>query len=197
MQNLLNFDIEPNGVLSTAVLAAGFSSFESFAKYVRSLPYGRIEPSNDGLAVLREKRGTCSSKHQLLALLAHECGHTEISLTIGIYEMSEENTPGVGATLSTKSLRSLPEAHCYLTARGKRFDFTGLASGELSPFDALLHEYTVPPEQLAKMKTKIHQQFISAWSATRGVSAEHVWALREACIANLAANDRKQRDCRR
>ena len=86
MQNLLNFDIEPNGVLSTAVLAAGFSSFESFAKYVRSLPYGRIEPSNDGLAVLREKRGTCSSKHQLLALLAHECGHTEISLTIGIYE---------------------------------------------------------------------------------------------------------------
>ena len=189
MQSPLSFTIEAKGTLSKSILAEGFSSFEKFAEYVRSLPYGRIESSNDGLEVLREKRGTCSSKHQLLARVAHECGHSEIALTIGIYEMCENNTPGVGAALSAALLSSIPEAHCYLTVGKMRFDFTGLPSGEFSPFDALLNEYTVQPDELSQMKTKIHKQFISSWASTTGISMENAWALREACIASLTASN--------
>jgi hypothetical protein len=44
-----------------------------------------------------------SLSHQLLAAVAQDCGHSEVQLTVGIYEMSEENTPGVGTVLNANS----------------------------------------------------------------------------------------------
>jgi hypothetical protein len=53
-------------------------------------------------------------------------------------KMSEDNTPGVGTMLNAASLTSIPEAHCYLSIEGERFDFTGLSADIASPFAALL-----------------------------------------------------------
>jgi hypothetical protein len=138
------------------------------------------------LAVLQQGCGTCSAKHQLLAAVAQDCGHSEVQLTVGIYEMSEENTPGVGVVLSAASLKGIPEAHCYLSIEGERFDFTGLPAGSSSPFAALVAEYTVSPTNLPQIKIEIHKEAIAAWARYRGISKEAAWATREACIAALA-----------
>lgn len=188
MQSQLNFPILAGGVLSDAVLAEGFSTFIQLAERVRLLPYGRTAPIADPLVVLREKRGTCSSKHQLLAAVAHECAHLEVQLTVGIFEMREQNTPGVGAVLSAASLSCIPEAHCYLMVGGDRFDFTGLSPGASSPFDALLSEHVVSPDELSQSKVRLHMQAIASWAAAVGLSPESAWATREACIKALATN---------
>jgi hypothetical protein len=120
--------------------------------------YGRSKNPADLLSVLKENVGTCSSKHRLLAAVAHECGHHEVDLMVGIYEMSEENTLGVGPVLSGAAIRFIPEAHCYLKIAGCRYDFTGLPPGQSSPFDSLLSEETVLPESLPIAKVAIHEK---------------------------------------
>jgi len=93
----LDFPLTGNEPLSAAVRALGFESFAEVAEFIRTLPYGRVADDEDQAAILRARKGTCSSKHRFLAALAHECGHTDVSLMIGFYEMSERNTPGVGS----------------------------------------------------------------------------------------------------
>jgi hypothetical protein len=110
-----------------------------------------------------------------------------VQLTVGIYEMSEENTPGVGTVLKAASLASIPEAHCYLSIEGERFDFTGLSAGRASPFAALLAEYTVSPMNLPRIKVELHKRAIGAWASDHAISKEAAWATREACISALAA----------
>jgi len=187
MKNEFNFSILPSGVLSAAALHCGYSTFLSFANYIKTLPYRRVSNDNNPLAVLDEQCGTCSAKHKLLAALAHECGHFEVNLTVGIYWMSEQNTPGVNAALQGTGIHAVPEAHCYLTINGIRHDFTGLNQGTSSPFDALLSEHQVLPKKLSLMKTDLHKQEIATWSKKIGLSPNEGWAVREACIAALAA----------
>lgn len=194
MGSVPNFPILPSDPLCEAVLASGFSTFGQFAAHVKLLTYGRPTNTDDPLAVLHEKRGTCSSKHQLLAAVAHQCGHTEVLLTVGIYEMSEENTPGVGAALGAASQVSIPEAHCYLAIGGERFDFTGLPSGQTSPFDALIAEHVVLPGDLPTTKARLHQQALARWAAEVGVSPRDAWAIRETCILALTATRSRSDD---
>jgi hypothetical protein len=188
LSNRLQFRISGGSALCEEVRSRGFEAFDQLAEHVRTLPYGRTSNAKDPLAVLRQGRGTCSAKHQLLAAVAQDCGHSEVQLTIGIYEMSEENTRGIGTVLNAASLTCIPEAHCYLSIEGERFDFTGLPAGSSSPFAALVAEYTVSPTNLPQIKIEIHKEAIAAWARDRGISKEAAWAAREACIAALAAD---------
>lgn len=188
MHSPLSFPIHAAGALSEAVIGRGFAAFDQLAEFVRSLPYGRTASTIDPLAVLHESCGTCSSKHQLLAAVAHECSHLEIQLTVGLYKMSEDNTPGVGAVLRSASLPYVPEAHCYITVGSDRYDFTGLPQGNSSPFNSLFEEHVVSPAELSEAKVRIHKQAVASWAASVGVSAAAAWATREACIAALAAD---------
>jgi hypothetical protein len=188
MRPRLSFPFVDCGPLSRAAMRRGFGTFDALAGFVRDLPYGRVSNAHDCLAVLGEGRGTCSAKHRLLAAVAHECGHPEVQLTIGIYEMCEENTPGVGAVLRNAALSSIPEAHCYLTVDGERFDYTGIPSGSVSPFDSLVEEHFVAPADLLQLKERFHRKAIAAWAGKLGRAVSDAWETREACIAALAAN---------
>jgi hypothetical protein len=188
MRPSLTFPLVDGGPLSRVAMSTGLTTFDEFADFVGRLPYGRVTNAIDCLAVLAEGRGTCSAKHRLLAAVAHECSHPEVQLTIGIYEMCEENTPGVGAVLRNAALSSIPEAHCYLTVDGERFDYTGIPSGSVSPFDSLVEEHFVAPADLLHLKEQYHRNALAAWAVRVGQSESSAWETREACIAALAAN---------
>lgn len=187
MSPSLNFEITRGGPTAEDVQRRGFIYFDALAEHVRRLPYGRPSDGHDVLAVLKEGRGTCSFKHRLLAAVAHERGHSEVELVVGIYAMSEENTPGVGAVLKSAGHASIPEAHCYLRVANHRCDFTGLDSGSSSPFAALISEHVVLPESLPAEKHVLHQQVVRHWANSQCLSFERAWSLREACIQALAA----------
>jgi hypothetical protein len=177
------------GPSTAAFVERGISRFRNAARFVASLPYGRNSNRADHLVVLRENKGTCSTKHSLLARLAQE-QNLPIALCIGIYEMDGLNTPGVGAVLEEHGLTSIPEAHCYLKRGSKRFDVT-LAGGNLArePIDRVLVEVEISPQQVGGYKVQLHQEFIHRWmnavSLPRAFTFAELWAAREACIHAL------------
>jgi hypothetical protein len=181
----INFILQDKGKLSSAILKLGFKEFLPFAEYICSLHYGRITDSQNIVAVIQERKGTCSSKHLLLAALAHECGYTEIHLMVGIYKMSEKNTPGVGQVLQNTGLEYIPEAHAYLEFQGKRFDFTGLKTGEESPFHSLIFEQPVTLSKLKETKEILHRAEIAKFAKRFNLDPQRVCETREACIKAL------------
>lgn len=180
----------PVGPASAAMIARGVTDFRAAGRYLRALPYGRTADRSDFRAVLHEGRGTCSTKHALLAVIAHE-HDLPVILTLGIYDMHERNTPGVGAVLTRYGLDSLPEAHCYLTYHGRRIDVTRSGAEPLEAISHFLHEEPISPEQIGDYKVMLHRRWMRRWidsdrEMLRGLSFDEVWLIREACIAALA-----------
>jgi hypothetical protein len=183
---LHNFPLSVKTQIGHCANALGLFDFDALSKYVEKLPYGKVEGVSDSLSVLKESIGNCNTKHRLLALAARDCGQTEICLVVGIYEMSEANTPGVGGILSANDLLSIPEAHCYLSIAGRRVDFTGIPMGIQSVFNALIDEKYVEPEELDELSAKMHKSVFESWASANGIKAEVAWKIRESCLFALA-----------
>jgi hypothetical protein len=178
------------GPMSAEIIARGITDFRAAGRYVQALPYGRTADRADFRAVLREGKGTCSTKHALLAALAEE-QNVPIVLTLGIYAMHDRNAPGVGTVLARYNLPSLPEAHCYLTHEGRRIDVTRSGAEPTEPITELLYEEAIVPEQIRDYKVILHRRFMQGWVTNhaeeiRGRSFEEMWRIREECIAALA-----------
>ena len=178
------------GPVSAEIIAHGITDFQAAGCYLQRLPYGRTVDRADFRAVLREGKRTCSTKHALLAALAHEQG-LPVVLTLGIYAMHEGNTPGVGVVLTRYGLPSLPEAHCYLTHEGRRIDVTRSGAEPTEPITQWLYEEPIVPAQIGDYKVTLHRHYMQTWvnnnvESVRGHSFEEVWRIREECIAALA-----------
>ena len=115
--------LTPAGSITAAFFGAGARTYREAARLVYRLPYGRTSSRDNPMAVLTEGRGTCSTKHALLAELATE-QRLPLVLMLGIYLMNERNTPGVDRVLARHGLAEIPEAHCYLMNDGLRVDVT-------------------------------------------------------------------------
>ena len=182
-------ELKPGGPIAPAFIELNLEDYRSAACYLRGLAYGRNSSRTDPLAVLREKRGTCSTKHALLARLAAD-QQLAIRLMLGIYEMSERNTPGVGRVLEKYGLACVPESHCYLMYDDDRIDITRAVDGA-EPIAKFLHEEVISPDQIADYKVAVHQRFLRNWIETaatsRAMNLDAAWKIREECIAALAA----------
>lgn len=175
------------GFITAEFAAIGIHDLRSAGRHLYALPYGRNTDRANFHLVLSEGRGTCSTKHALLAELAHE-HHLPISLTLGIYQMHERNTPGVGAILSRSRLSFIPEAHCYLTYNNERIDITRSGTEPSEPSDYFLYEETILSAQIGKYKIDLHKRFLRGWLAeneTNEYSFDELWNICEACIAVL------------
>jgi hypothetical protein len=168
--------------VSAAFLEIGPRDFRSAARLISSLPYGRNANPEHPLAVLTEGRGTCSTKHALLRRLAIEQG-LDAALVLGIFEMTERNTPGVGKVLAKYGLTVMLEAHCYLRSGGHRVDVTRKV--ERKPVEAMsmfLHEGDIDPDQIGSYKISLHKKMLAAWATDQrvhGLGLEELWRIRE------------------
>ena len=107
-------------MLKSLIVRAGLSenaSLEEVVEAVRSMPYGRpMERSARG--ALAEWRGTCSTKHALLAaVLAEHWPHTEPQLVHRVYRCTPEDAarsfgPAAAAAVPEEGLW---DVHRYLT----------------------------------------------------------------------------------
>ncbi|WP_053066855.1 transglutaminase domain-containing protein [Archangium gephyra] len=183
---LPGFPLSEHEPLAQGFLALGLRSFEDAARYVWELPHGRNSDRADFRLVLPEGRGTCSTKHALLAALARAHGQP-VHLTLGIYEMHERNTPGVGAVLEREGLSGIPEAHCYLVVHQRRVDLTRKEppGGSIAALAVFFTEERIEPEDIGAPKEEKHRAFIRTWAARRKLDPERIWRVREACIAAL------------
>ena len=183
----------PAGPVSAAFAAAGACDLVEAFELAWALPYGRNVDAGAPLAALSEGRGTCSTKHALLARLCDEL-NVDVELRIGIYEMTEANTPGVGRVLDAHGLTFLPEAHCFLVFDGQRIDVTRHVAAGTTPIDKFLYQEGIRPDQVGAYKRGVHRHFIEHWAAESpdagGLSGEILWTIREECIAALSSEER-------
>ena len=181
--------LNSSGEITSQFVALGIIDLRSAARFVHQLPYGRNADRADFRLVLPEHRGTCSTKHALLAALADE-QQLPVHLTLGIYEMSEHNTPGVGAVLDRNGMAFVPEAHCYLTYNGMRIDVTREVAAAKESIARFLHEETIAPPQIGAYKVAMHQAWMREWVARTMPDRDwhSVWKIREECIAALSAS---------
>ncbi|MEW6298101.1 MAG: hypothetical protein AB1671_10230 [Thermodesulfobacteriota bacterium] len=187
--------LRATGDVTAEFLARGIFTYRSAGRYLAHLSYGRNTDRSNFHLVLPEGRGTCSTKHALLAALARE-QDLPVALMLGMYEMNEHNTPGVGAVLERYGLTSIPEAHCYLKYDAMRIDVTRAGVEPTEPIHRFLREEAITPAQIGSFKERWHRQFLREWLATTAaalqVSVETLWDIREQCIAALAQGSRTQ-----
>jgi hypothetical protein len=176
-----------SGEISEAFTRLGIGDFQQAARWVHELPYGRNTDRGDFRLILSERRGTCSTKHALLAQLAAEQS-LPVLLTLGLFEMTERNTPGIGPMLRQHGLSAIPEAHCYLVYAGRRIDVThfGIARPEDIDF---LREERISPDQIGKYKMTWHRRLLREWVERHQpplrLTWQQVWEVREDCIRAL------------
>lgn len=182
--------VESNKPLSRLARSLKLSTWEDLVKHVQSLPYGRNSNRSDFSLVLKEKRGTCSSKHALLFSIALENDFNDVQQMLGIYKMTEKNTPGVGDTQLSPEIDYIPEAHSYLKIGDQYFDYTN----EQSSYDRIkadvLVEFPIQPIDVVGNKIKLHQDFLRQWIAEQKLelNLEEVWKKREVCITKLSSS---------
>jgi len=158
------------------------SDLEAAVRVVQAMPYG---PVSSALDVPHLKRGTSTSKHAVLALLARELGRADVKLMVGYFEMSGDNTPGVGEALAEAGLCSVLEARVVMEIAGERVDAT-FPGGEV--LDDSLRE--VQAEQMLTEEEALshydYEEKLRAWARERRLDAGLVWRARERAVADLA-----------
>lgn len=183
----LDFTITQSGEISSWFLQMGCTTFQEACLFVKQLPYMR-NSKPDYFCVMQEKKGVCSTKHALLKQLCNEQQHLEIKLIVGIYEMNEYNTRGVGKVLDKYKLPYVVEAHTYLKYEQEILDFTKVNNNLLFA-DSLIDEIEIQANQTGEYKINLHKQYMQEELLNSGDVATYdlaqMWAIREECIAAL------------
>ena len=163
-------------------------SLDALLDVLRHLPYQRISNNDQPHLVLTESRGTCSSKHAFVQLLAAEQGWSDVKLLLVMYKMKEDNTPGVGTVLQQENLEYLPEAHTVLEIAGQIVDIT-FPHSDFSKLSAdVLEIVSISGSQAGIWKKDFHRQWLQSWLSNQRLpfSLDALWAIREKCIAALS-----------
>lgn len=186
--DLVNFKLD-KGTISALFVELGMTDFKVACSFVKELPYGRNSNKTDLTIVLKERKGTCSTKHALLATLAEENEIAEIELIAGIFLMDVVTHPILTDFFKDKPYNSLPELHCYLRYKGERFDFTSKIDRMPLISPKIVREQRIEPHQVGDWKKVIHQDYLQKWLFRKPeleITLEELWEQREECIQLLS-----------
>lgn len=188
MESIPDFDIKSSGAISKEFILRNICTFHQALNYVRALKYGRNSDRNKPTLIFSEQKGTCSTKHSVLKLLADENNVPDIVLMLGIFRMNALNTPEIMQTLRTYSIEYIPEAHTYLKYKNRILDCTKENSSTALFLPDLLEEFPIDVGQTGDFKVHFHKQYFDQWikSNKTSYSLQEWWAIREMCIRDLS-----------
>jgi hypothetical protein len=178
--------IVEKGEVSKQFLSKNISTFYDAIEYVYKLPYAPpSEPFNFHL-VLKEGRGTCSTRHALLVALAKELD-LPINLGLAIYNLTPERFPALKDILQKFNIPYIPESHNFMVYNDKFLDITfpgdckRLSSSGLSQVEIIL------PEQIMDYKVDVYKKYLEKWYQENdfSFSMEEFNEAHRQCIAKL------------
>jgi hypothetical protein len=180
------------GAISDTFRSLGIHSFLEACRYVNELPYGYNSDRDDLMILFKEKMGTCSTKHAVVATLAAELG-LPITRGVGIYPMTEAIVTGTDKILSEYGLPYVPMIHCFLEYGNYRVDLTeGNRNGKNRPIDAFLYTGRVEAAISAKDEYLIYRKALSEVILKRAelkeVDIKRILHAREEGLKLLKAN---------
>lgn len=183
-----NFELTKNDRLTAYLKELSIFDFYSFLIFIENMPYGRIQDKCNPLSVVIERKGTCSTKHILIAHLLSNYSMKDWELKAGIFYINVEDFTYLSSILNSNQLQKIPEAHCYLTYKNEVFDFTLPYPNLFFPNQKPLKEIRLPIQDPAEQKLVFHQQYIKEWLIDNklSISFKNLWDIREQCIEKIS-----------
>lgn len=123
IDTLPDVNIQPQGLVSEKFLNLDIKTFWQACYWVKNLPYGFNLNNENSLILFEENRGTCITKHDIIARLAQEL-ELEIYKNLGFYQLNDDIVTGVNAILQAYGLNFIPQTHCFLEYGSYRVDLT-------------------------------------------------------------------------
>ncbi|WP_417608847.1 hypothetical protein [Owenweeksia hongkongensis] len=185
--NIPNLSIDPKaGQLSAILYSKEITSLQNLLDWLLGLPYGRNSDRTDYTLILKENKGTCSTKHALVRAVAIENNWPDVNLYIGFFFMDSNIYPRLKDILEKAGLEGIPEAHTFLVIDGNYVDVTSKSS----PIEEgmIIDEMDIDPVGIGDLKESIHKGFIADWAEEEKINLplNQIWATREACIKELS-----------
>jgi hypothetical protein len=184
--------ITADGPISAEFNALSIRSFLEACRYVHELPYGYNSDRDDLMIFFKEKMGTCTTKHAVIATLAAEIG-LPINRGVGIYAMTEAIVTGSKKILDEYILPYVPMIHCFLEYGEFRVDLTeGNRNGKNRPIDEFLYTNRVEATISARDEYMIYRKALSEDILKRpelkGIDLKRILHAREKGLKLLRAN---------
>lgn len=193
-------EIKSGGELSRKFLELGIKSFKQACEYVNKTEYGYNSDYDDKLIFFKEKKGTCTSKHAVIAGLAEEL-NIPLYKHVGVYKFTEEISTGANEILKKYKIPYVPMIHCFLVYRNLRFDLTeGNSNGKNTPINELIFEEEVDPfisgkDEYLLFKRVLKKQILPS-KKMEGVKERILLKARSNSIRLLTQNMEKQKNKR-
>ena len=166
--NLPDTPIDSAGSIASKFLQLGVTNFLSACRYVYELPYGYNSDRDDLLILFKEGKGSCTTKHAVIATLAQELALAVVK-NIGIYAMTEDIVSGTQDILNSFNLPYVPMLHCFLVYDKYRVDLTeGNHNGKNRPINDFLHTEKVIPNISAKDEYMLYRDALKNRILLRG-----------------------------
>jgi len=190
--------IKPVGEISKKFLELGIKSFKEACEYVHNIDYGYNTNYDDKMIFFKEKRGTCTSKHAVIAGLAEEL-NVPLYKHVGIYKLTEDISSHTNEILNKYNIPYVPMAHCFLVYKNFRFDLTeGNCNGKNTTIKSFIHEEEVDPfisrkDEYFLYKRVLKEQVLPS-KEMEGIKERTLLKAREESIILLKGNVKKQKE---
>ena len=159
--------LSKNGVISAKFLSLGINRFIDACRYVHILSYGYNTNRDDLMILFKENRGTCTTKHAVIATLAEELD-LPVKKNIGIYAMTEDIVTDTNKILAKYSLPYVPMVHCFLVYGEYRVDLSdGNKNGKKRSIEDFLFTRQVEPNISAKDEYLIFREALKNYILKR------------------------------
>ena len=122
-ENLPDGEITSSGEISKKFLELGIKSFKHACMFIHKLEYGYNSNYDDEMILFKEKKGTCTTKHAVIAKLAEEL-NLPLFKNVGVYKFTEEICTGTNQILKKYDIPYVPMVHCFLAYEEFKFDLT-------------------------------------------------------------------------
>lgn len=167
-------------------------TFHAACEYVHNLPYGYNSNRDDLMILFKEGKGTCTTKHAVIATLASEL-NLPVYKHIGIYAMTETLVSGTNAVLDKHNIPWIPMTHCFLSDGTHNVDLTeGNQNGKNGPINEFLSTIKVEPDISEKneylfYRNALKEQILKQ-GVLKGVPLKIILQAREEGLAILKRN---------
>ncbi|MBY9006906.1 MAG: hypothetical protein KGD63_09115 [Candidatus Lokiarchaeota archaeon] len=184
--------IKPLGIISKKFIELGIGSFSDACNFVHNKKYGYNTNYDDKLIFFKEKMGTCTTKHAIIAGLAEEL-NIPLYKYIGIYRFTKEISKGTDEILKKYGLPYVPMVHCFLVFKDYKFDLTeGNKNGKKKSIDNFIHTEKVSPFISRKdeylLFKKVLKEKILPSEEMKDIAERIILKAREECITLLKKN---------
>ena len=188
------------GELSKKFLELGVKSFKEACDYVNKINYGYNTNYDDRMIFFKENKGTCTTKHAVIAGLAEELD-IPLFKHVGVYKFTEEISTDANEILEKYEIPYVPMAHCFLVYEKFRFDLTeGNCNGKNTSIEEFIYEEKVDPFITRKDEYLLYKRVLTEKvlpsKEMEGIKERILLKAREESITLLKKNVKRQYDQR-